>query len=157
INGHPFTIVGVASPNFRSVVAGETPSVFVPVAAKNVITPRWQDLEDRESHWLTIVGRLQPGESRQHAQAGLEPLGQAVRADELKRFGYHSQRTRRLFLDESHIQLLDNARGFSPLRDQLGTPLAIVMGMVGLLLLMACLNVSSLLLVRAAGREREMS
>ncbi len=77
--------------------------------------------------------------------------------EELKQFGYHSQRTRHKFLDESHIQLLDSARGFSPLRDQIGTPLIILMGMVGLLILMACINVSSLLLVRAAGRVREMS
>ena len=157
INAHPFVIVGVVSPQFRSIVAGETPGVFVPASAKNVVTPRWQDLENREGHWLTIVGRLKPGESRTQALAGLDPLWHAIRADELKQFGYHSQRTRRLFLDQSHIQLLDSARGFSPLRDQLGMPLIILMGMVALLVLMACINVSSLLLVRAAGRVREMS
>jgi putative ABC transport system permease protein len=157
INAHPFLIVGVVSPQFRSIVAGETPGMFVPASAKNVITPRWQDLENRESHWLTIEGRLQPNESRQQAQAGLEPLWHALRAEELKLFDYHSQRTRGLFLEESHIQLLDSARGFSPLRDQIGTPLTVIMGMVGLLVLMACVNVSSLLLVRAAARTREMS
>ncbi len=157
INAHPFVIVGVVSPQFHSIVSGETPGVFVPASAKNVITPRWQDREDRESHWLTIVARLKGGESAQQAQAGLEPLWHALRAEELKQFAYHSERTRRLFLDESHIQLLDSARGFSPLREQLGTPLIILMGMVGLLVLMACMNVSSLLLVRAAGRVREMS
>jgi putative ABC transport system permease protein len=157
VNTQPFTIVGVAEPGFRSIVAGETPGLFAAASAKNIITPRWQDLEDRQSHWLTIVGRLKPGEKLPQAQAGLEPLWHTIRADELKQFGYHSARTRRLFLDESHIQLLDGARGFSPLRDQIGTPLLILMGMVGLLVLMACVNISSLLLVRAAGRTREMA
>jgi predicted permease len=157
INTHPFVIVGVAPPQFRSVVNGQTPSIFVPVTTKNVITPRWPDLEARDSHWLTLVARLKPGESREQAQAGLDPLWRAIRAEELKQFDYHNPRTRRLFFDESHIQLLDSARGFSPLRDEIGTPLLILMGMVGLLVLMACINVSSLLLVRAAGRVREMS
>ncbi len=157
LNARPFTIVGVLQPGFHSVVAGETPGLFVPASAKSIITPRWQDFEDRQSHWITIVGRLRPGETLPHAQAGLDPLWHAIRAEELKQFGYHSERTRRLFLDESHIQLLDSARGFSPLRDQIGTPLVILMGMVSLLVLMACINISSLLLVRAAGRTREMA
>ncbi len=157
INAHPFVIVGVVPPQFHSVVAGQTPGLFVPASAKNIVTPGWQDLEDRQSHWLTLVGRLKPGEHLQQAQAGLEPLWHSIRAEELKQFGYPSPRTRRLFLDDSHIQVLGSARGFSPLRDDIGTPLLILMGMVGLLLLMACINVSSLLLVRAAGRAREMS
>ncbi len=156
INAHPFTIVGVAPPKFHSLVAGATPELFVPLTAKNLITPRWQDLEDRRSMWLTITGRLKPGVSRQAAEAGLNPLWHALRAEEFKDFK-HQDRWRKPFLEESRLQVLDSARGFSPLRDQIGLPLLVLMGMVGLLALMTCVNLSSLLLVRAAGRAREIS
>jgi putative ABC transport system permease protein len=157
INAHPFTIVGVAPPGFHSLIAGATEEVFVPLTSKNIITPRWQDLEDFNSHWMMIVGRLKPGVSRAQAEAGLQPLWHALRAAELAKIPNASAHLRRTYLDESRILVLDSARGFSPLRDQIGTPMLIVMGMVFLLVLMACVNVSSLLLVRAAGRVREMA
>src|SRR5208283_2687341 len=61
------------------------------------------------------------------------------------------------FLAKSHLLVLDGAKGLSPLRSDVQMPLLIVMGMVGLVALMACANVGSLLLVRASGRIREMS
>src|SRR5215475_995696 len=61
------------------------------------------------------------------------------------------------FVTKSRVFLLDAAKGFSPLRENIQTPLLIIMGMVGLLALMACANVASLMLVRAASRTREMS
>jgi predicted permease len=130
--------------------------VFVPLTAKAIATPRWQDLEDRRSHWITLTGRLKPGMSLQQAQASIDPLWHALRAEEFKTMD-RKERWKKSFLDESHLQLVDGARGFSPLRDQVGTPLLVLMGMVGLLVLMTCINVSSLLLVRAAGRVREIS
>ncbi len=156
INTQPFTIIGVAPPGFHSIVTGSLEDVFVPVTAKAIITPRWQDLEDRRSNWLTLSGRLKDGISRQQAEAGMAPLWHALRAEEFKTFE-HKARWQKRFLDDSRLQLIDGARGFSPLRDQISTPLMVLMGMVGLLVLMACVNVSSLLLVRAAGRVREIS
>src|SRR5207302_5077807 len=61
------------------------------------------------------------------------------------------------FLTKSHLFVRDGAKGFSPLRTDVQQPLLIIMTMVGLVALMACANVGSLLLVRAAGRIREMS
>ncbi len=157
VNGHPFTIVGVAPPGFRSVITGYAPKLFFPLATKSLVNPNSYDLNDIRSAWLTIEARLKPGETRAHAQIIVDPLWRAIRAEQLKQVGNAEQMVRRSFLANSQLLLVDNERGFSPLRDQIRVPLLIVMGMVGLVLLMACVNVSSLLLVRAAGRVREMS
>jgi putative ABC transport system permease protein len=157
INGHPFTIVGVAPPNFHSVVVGDTPDVFVPMMMKAEVMPGTKDLEDRRSSWLNIVGKLKPGITREQAEAGMGPLWSSIRTDELKDIKGGSQSFRDRFVAKSHLSVLDGARGFSPLRSDIQMPLLIVMGMVGLVALMACANVGSLLLVRAAGRVREMS
>ncbi|MGA9355395.1 MAG: ABC transporter permease [Terriglobales bacterium] len=157
INGHPFTVVGVAPPNFHSVVVGDTPDVFAPMTMEAELLPGRKDLEDRRSSWLNIVGKLKPGISRGQAEAGINPLWSAIRSDELKDIKGESQSFRERFVAKSHLIVLDGARGFSPLRSDVQMPLLIVMGMVGLVALMACANVGSLLLVRAAGRVREMS
>ena len=156
INTQPFTIIGVAPSRFRSIVAGSSEDVFVPLTAKAIITPRWQDLEDRRSSWITLTARLNPGVAPQQAQSSFDLLWHALRAEEFKTF-IHKDRWQKPFLDDSHLQLIDGGRGFSPLRDQVSTPLLVLMGMVALLVLMTCVNVSSLLLVRAAGRAREIS
>jgi putative ABC transport system permease protein len=157
INGHPFTIVGVAPPNFHSVVVGDTPDVFVPMMMKAEVMPGTKDLEDRRSSWLNIVGKLKPGISREQAEAGIGPLWSSIRSDELKDIKGGSQSFRERFVAKSHLFVLDGSKGFSPLRSDVQMPLLIIMGMVGLVALMACANVGSLLLVRGAGRIREMS
>ena len=157
INGHPFTIVGVAEPGFHSAIAGYTPKLFVPIVNRAIVMPGLNDLEDRRSAWTNIVGRLKPGVSRQQAEAAMLPLWRSVRAGELSNIKNKTDLFAKHFVDESKLLLLDESRGFSPLREQIQAPLLIVMAMVGLVVLMACVNVSSLLLVRAASRVREMS
>src|SRR5580692_2808794 len=157
VNGHPFTVVGIAPPGFHSVVMGDTPDVFVPMMMKAEVIPGLKDLEERRSRWLNIVGKLKPGTSREQAEAGIAPLWYSIRSDELKDIKGAGEHFRDAFLTKSHLFVLDGARGFSPLRSDVQMPLLIVMGIVGLVALMACANVGSLLLVRAAGRVREMS
>ncbi|HEY6371009.1 MAG TPA: ABC transporter permease [Candidatus Sulfotelmatobacter sp.] len=157
INGRPFTILGVGPPGFHSVVMGDTPDLFVPMTMKAEIRPEMNDLLDRKSRWLNIVGKLKPGLSREQAEAGVAPLWYSIRAEELKQRGHSSERFKESFLTKSHLFVRDGAKGFSPLRADVEEPLLIIMAMVGLVALMACANVGSLLLVRAAGRVREMS
>ena len=157
INGNSFTIIGVAQPGFDSVIGGTNPDIFVPITMKAKMTPGWDELEDRRSKWLNIVARLKAGITTQQAEAGITPLWKSIRTTELQSITSHSQRFRDQFVAKSSLTLLDASRGFSPLREQMRVPLLILMGMVGLLTLMATANVGSLLLVRATGRMREMS
>jgi putative ABC transport system permease protein len=157
INGNLFTIIGVVQPGFDSAITGTLPDIFVPITMKPQMTPGWDELEDRRSKWLNIVARLKPGISVQQAEAGITPLWKSLRTTELQSITSHNQRFRDQFVAKSYLTLLDASRGFSPLRENMRVPLLILMGMVGLLTLMATANVGSLLLVRAAGRVREMS
>ena len=157
VNGRPFTILGVAAPGFHSVVMGDTPDLFTPMTMIAEIKPGAWQLEDRQSAWLNIIGKLQPGTTRSQAEAGVNPLWYSIRADELKQRGHNSESFKESFLTKSHLFVRDGAKGFSPLRADTEVPLLIIMAMVGLVGLIACANVGSLLLVRAAGRVREMS
>lgn len=157
INGNPFTIVGVAQPGFNSVIGGTVPDFFVPITMKAQMTPQWDELEDHRSKWLTIIARLKRGVTVEQAQAGINPLWKSLRAVELRSISGRSDQFREQFVAKSSLILLDGSKGFSPMRENMRVPLLILLGMVGLLTLMATANVGSLLLVRAAGRNREIA
>ena len=156
VNGQPFTIVGVAAPGFHGVRAGQAPALFVPMMMKPEVVPGQNDLENRQGRWLNILARLKPGVSRGQAQAAMQPLWHALRAQELTKIADHSARFRESFLDHSALTLHDGARGFT-YDTGVRMPLLIVSGMALMVLLMACANIAGLMLVRAAGRVREIS
>ena len=157
INGHPFTIVGVAAQGFSSAINGYTPKVFVPLTMKPQVIAGRDDLDDHRSRWLNVVGRLKPGMNATTATAAMTTLWRSLRADELSAKPMGSAQFRERFVAKSSMVLTDDARGFSPLRDSLRIPLLILMGMVLLLAAMTCVNLTSLLLVRAAARGREFA
>jgi putative ABC transport system permease protein len=154
INGHPFTVIGVAAPGFHTVVSGDNPAIFVPMMMKPQITPGWNDLDARRSAWLNIIGRLGPGITSEQARAGIDPLWHSLRSEELSQMGHSSQRLKDAFLNQSHLFLDDGSKGAS----SGGSPaLLVVMAMAALMMLMACANVGGLLLVRLGARTREIS
>lgn len=158
LNGHPFTIVGVAAPQFQSAVWGQLSAVFVPLSMLDTAMPGAGDwLTDHTWRWINIFGRLKPGVSAAQAQASLAPLWHALRAAELKALGQRSPRFVAGFLTNARLEVLGGAQGLSYSRDTLRTPLLAVMGMAALVLLIAGVNVASLFLVRSAGRVREFS
>ena len=158
LNGHPYQVLGVAAPGFRSAVWGQSPAVFVPMAMIDQIIPgHGKRLTDHTDKWMNILGRLKPGVSLAQAEASTAPLWHALRAEELKNLGIKSPRFTADYLTNSRLHILPGARGFSYSRDQFEKPLYAVMAMALLLLIIASVNVASLLLVRSAGRLREFS
>ncbi len=160
MNGHPFTVIGVAPENFESAIGGYEPGAFVPISMSDVAMP-WMatlhNLTNHQSVWLTIVARLKPSVTGQEAQASLAPLWHSLRAYELTLYPHASASFKQGFLDETSLQVVDDSRGFSPDRGDLKTPLVILMSMAGLLVLMCAINVATLLLLRAVSRAREMA
>jgi len=160
INGHTFTILGVAPENFQSAIGGYKPGVFVPISMVEIALP-WRapidDLNNHKSVWLTLVARLKPGMTIPKAEASLGPLWHSLRAYELTLYKSASERFKKRFLDNSRLKVVDDSTGFSPDRMELKTPLIILMSMAGLLIAMCAINVATLLLLRAASRAREMS
>src|SRR5260370_36212892 len=158
INGQPFQIIGVSAPAFQSAVWGQVPDVFVPMSMLELVRPgKGSYLQNHKARWMNIVGRMKPGETPERAQVAIAPLWHALRAEGLKALGTRSLRFVDDFRTRREVQVLPGSNGLSYSRDNLRSPLLAVMGMAFLVLLIATVNVASLLLVRAAARVREFS
>lgn len=157
VSGHPFQIVGVAAPGFTSAIWGQTTGIFVPMSMLEQAFPQaGKRYTDHAYKWLNMLGRLQPGVTPAAAQAANAPLWHAFREGDLGLLGSKSPKFRARFLG-SRLLVNPGARGFAFNRDSLEKPFLAVMAMAILVLLIASVNVASLLMVRAAGRMREFS
>src|SRR4051812_44190275 len=156
LNGLPMTIVGVAPAGFFGVVIGENPDVMVPLMMKAQMTPTWDDLQSRTSRWVTIMARLKPGVSVQQAEAAMNVVYRQINDLELKQMSNVSQLFHDRFLAK-HLFLRPGEKGQSDFRKQFSTPILVLMGMVGMVLLIACANVANLLVARGAARQKEVA
>jgi len=154
-----FDVVGLMPREFTGIAVGESPGMWVPLTMQQAVVPG--------SDWLTqpadsisrrmflhVVGRLKPGVTLAQANTSINVTfhnllkvdGDAIADAEARKQ-----------VTEGRIVIRDARHGLSELRRQYIKQLSVLMGLVGLLLLLACVNVANLVLARSAGRERELT
>jgi predicted permease len=154
INGTNFTVVGVTPPEFFGERVRRPPDLWLPLAFHPQIELRKSFLDDNEAYWLMLMGRLKQGVGIEQAQAS---TNLALRQFLTDQAGSQINDERQRGIQNTYVQLIPGAGGISGLRSLYSKPLHMLMAIVGMVLLIACANVGSLLLSRAASRNAEIS
>jgi hypothetical protein len=147
LDGHTFAVVGVTDPAFSGIEVGSPVDVYVPLCTLVVLRDDPAILDHRSKWYLQVVGRLADGVTPGRAGAQVAMVAPAVfRATLPPDWGSVDQKE---YL-ASKLEVLPAAKGLSELREGYGKALTILMGVVALVLLVACANIANLLLARVS-------
>ncbi len=156
LNAHPFEVVGVAPPGFYGTDVGSRFDVAIPICTAAIFDGKESRIDSRAWWWLHVVGRVKPGVSRVQLATRLRAISlSAFTAAVPQNWSPKGQRD----FEKSTFVVAPAATGLSPLglRQQFDQPLNVLMAVVGMVLLIACANIASLMLARAAVRQRELA
>ena len=156
INGHSFTLVGIAPKGFTGTTLGQEPDTYVPLVFNPQMTPNLDSTKPWNDYWLYLVARLKPGTSRAQAEAALNGPYAALLEEQSKTESFRSAKNRERFL-KARLTLKDGRQGNSSFRDGTRMPVLILMVATALVLLIAMANAANLLLARSAQRRRELA
>ncbi len=158
VNRVPVVVVGVAASGFKGLSLDAQPGLFLPVTMMRQISPTWRPLDDRKNACVQIFCRLRKGLSREQAGVAVQARHAEIVETEIRSPGFEglSDSDREQFR-QSRAVLLPAGRGVSGLSSRLGATLRLLMGLAALILLAASASVSSLLVARAASRQKEVT
>ncbi|HSR49422.1 MAG TPA: ABC transporter permease [Acidobacteriota bacterium] len=147
INGSPYTVIGVAPQGFKGLLLGLDPDFYIPLMMIEQALPGGSGLESRGSRFLQVTARLKEGLSLTKAKAAAAVVGQRLAQE----YPNSNENASPLLIPQSEANLPPQFRGAAKAFS------ALLLGVVALVLLIACANVANLLMARAASRRREIS
>jgi putative ABC transport system permease protein len=152
VNGKQITIIGVLPKGFDGIIAAQHTNLLLPLHFEAVLDAPTPMLDNAGSFWLTIMGRLKPGETLRHADAELQATQAAIREEADRKHLFMNG-----FFASFKLGVESGSSGRSMLRMAYQSPLMVLEILAGLLLLLCCTNVALLMLARISGRYQELA
>jgi predicted permease len=141
LNGHSFTIVGVLPREFPGVDPSGRAEFYVPMSAQPQLMSSWP-VASPDHWWVRLMARKKPGVNDAQLQAAIDVA-----------FAHEAE----AIMKQPKILMTDGRGGFSYDRDYYRTPLLLLLGIVGVVILVACVNLAGLSLARGAARQHELA
>jgi putative ABC transport system permease protein len=154
LDGNSFEVIGVTPPGFNGISIGDTYDVAVPICVEPILSPRNNRLTLRHAWWLATIGRLKPGWTITRANAQILAVTPAILQETIPPV-YDAEGTKKYL--EYKLGAFSASTGFSELRRDSETSLWLLLGISGLVLLIACANLANLMLARTSARERQIT